>query len=89
LTSYEPGPTLAERLARALDADDVVTVVGLLTLAEDEGIAALPPTLLERLNGSTVHQIAGACGAKRAPKAVRDAPGTATRNPGTPREDAQ
>ena len=68
-----PSP-LAERLTRALDADDVVTVVGLLSLADDRGIAALPPALLQRLRASTAREIVAACDAKRALTATRPVP---------------
>ena len=65
---------LADRLARALDVDDVVTVVGLLTLTEDRRIAALPPAVLDRLHESTVREIARARDAKRAAAEERPAP---------------
>ena len=70
-TSYAAEPPLAERLTRALDVDDVVTVVGLLSLTGARGIAALPPLLLERWRASTSREIAAACDAKRAPTATR------------------
>jgi hypothetical protein len=71
LTSHAAEPPLAERLTRALDADDVVTVVGLLSLTGARSIAALPPLLLERLRASTSREITAACDAKRAPTATR------------------
>ena len=62
-------PTLAERLARALDMEDIVTVVGLLSLTATPKLATLPPALLERLCASTSREISAACRAKAAPAA--------------------
>ena len=62
-------PPLAERLARALDVEDIVTVVGLLSLTATPKVATLPPALLERLRTSTSREITAAARAKEAPTA--------------------
>jgi hypothetical protein len=73
LASRAAEPPLADRLRRALDRDDVVSVVGLLSLADDRVIGALPPDLLDRLRASTAREIAAACDAKRSPTPRRPA----------------
>ena len=65
---------LAERLARALDVDDVVTVVGLLALNDERTIAGLPASLLDRLHQCTAREIAAAWHAKRATAAASPVP---------------